>query len=218
MGAPNHPASVDLNYLPLHGGDGSAPVSPYALGQSKPDAVGVRRENQMRDAREGRGMTPTSAEQEGAIAEIKRLGGTVAIEEKSPGKRVTSVELWNSKVTDARLGCLNALTNLTSLGLGDTKVSDAGLEHLKGLTSLQSLDLRGTKIGDAGLEHLKGLAQLRSLGPQRHQGERCRTGTPQRTDRTPIAGPQRHQGRRCRTGTPQRIDPTQVASARRHQG
>ena len=40
-----------------------------------------------------------------------------------------------------RAGNLKGLTQLQSLNLRDTKVTDAGLVHLKGLTKLQSLDL-----------------------------------------------------------------------------
>jgi hypothetical protein len=44
---------------------------------------------------------------------------------------------------------------LQSLNLFDTKVTDAGLVHLKGLTSLQSLTLFNTEVTDAGVEGLQ---------------------------------------------------------------
>ncbi len=99
-----------------------------------------------------------------AIAEIKKLGGKVTPDEKSPGKPVIEVNLGRTKVTDAGLANLKALTQLQSLNLEGTRVTDAGLKHLKGLTQLKSLNLLLTKISDAGLEHLKGLTKLQMLG------------------------------------------------------
>ena len=61
------------------------------------------------------------------------------------------------------------LRQLQSLNLGDTRVTDAGLEHLKELTELRSLDFHSpspayrTNVGDAGLEYLKRLTKLESL-------------------------------------------------------
>ena len=97
-----------------------------------------------------------------AIAEIKKLGGKITRDEKSPGKPVISVDLQGTKVTDAWLANLKGLTKLKSLVLCHTAV-DTGLEHLKGLTTLESLDLWNTAVTDKGLEHLKGLTQLQSL-------------------------------------------------------
>ena len=149
-----------------------------------------------------------------AVAAVEELGGEVtsAYEELRPPTwleeqfddpggaddpvgllKVTGVNLYQSKVTDAGLEQLKGLTmldalsldetditdagleqligltNLQTLILTDTNVTDAGLEHLKGLTDLRSLDLMGTNVTDAGLEHLKGLTNLRQLaleGPQ----------------------------------------------------
>ena len=51
-------------------------------------------------------------------------------------------------------------------------------------------------------------------GPQQHQGQRRRAGTPQGIDPTPRAWPHQHQGQRRRAGTPQRIDPAPRAGPR----
>jgi hypothetical protein len=96
-----------------------------------------------------------------AIAEIKKLGGSWAVDEQSPGKPVIKVLLSDTQITDAGLEHLKGLTSLKRLDLYSTQITDAGLEHLKGLTGLQSLDLRSTQITDAGLEHLKGLTSLK---------------------------------------------------------
>src|SRR5690242_11857998 len=73
--------------------------------------------------------------QEQAPAEIQRLGGTVEVDEKRPGKPVSAVMLTNNvEVTDNTLAHLEGLTTLTHLWLGSTSVTDAGLAHLQGLT------------------------------------------------------------------------------------
>ena len=105
-----------------------------------------------------------NTDQAKAIADIKQLGGTVTLDEKSPGKPVISVDLHGTKVTDAGLENLQDLPQLQSLVLFNTQITDAGLAHLKGLTKLRGLSLDTTKVTDAGLIHLKGLTQLQSLG------------------------------------------------------
>jgi len=101
--------------------------------------------------------------------------------------RLTRLNLFGTKITDAglkHLGCLpqlrdlvlekNQITNaglehlsklkgLTALNLDRTEVGNAGLEHLKGLTNLERLFLNGTQVSDAGLEHLQGMNKLELL-------------------------------------------------------
>ena len=121
---------------------------------------------------------------EEAVAEIEKLGGEVtsAYEELRPPTwleeqfddpggadnpvgllKVTGVNLYQSKVTDAGLEQLKGLTMLDALSLEETDITDVGLEHLKGMTGLHTLILTDTNVTDAGLEHLKGLTDLRSL-------------------------------------------------------
>ena len=54
-----------------------------------------------------------------------------------------------------RLEHLKSSTKLQTLDLMETKVTDAGLEHLKGLTKLQSLNLKRTKVTDEGVKKLQ---------------------------------------------------------------
>lgn len=61
----------------------------------------------------------------------------------------------NTKVTDAGLVHLQALTQLQSLHLSGSQVTDAGLEHLKGLTNLQELHLQNTTVTDEGVKKLQ---------------------------------------------------------------
>lgn len=126
-------------------------------------------------------------EQTRAIAEIKKLGGTVEVDRKSSEMPVVGVNLKHTKVVDASLEHLQGLTtlqrlylkdtavtddgivyvkgltNLEVLELGRTKVTDNTLGYLKGLTKLQRLDLGGTEVTDKGLAHLKGLTRLETL-------------------------------------------------------
>ncbi len=96
-----------------------------------------------------------NASQDAAIAAIKKLGGRVTIDTKSPDRPVTGVILQAPNVTDAGLVHLKGLTSLQSLNLTYTQVTDAGLVHLKGLTSLQRLGLRDSKVTDAGVKELR---------------------------------------------------------------
>jgi len=94
-------------------------------------------------------VEPRNEPEKQAIAEIKRLGGTVM--------RIgdwLSVDLSNTQVTDADLEHLKGVTSIHSLKLSNTQVSDAGLEHLKGLTDLIILDLRDTQVTDEGIKRL----------------------------------------------------------------
>ena len=108
------------------------------------------------------------ADEANAIAEIEKLGGKVTRDEKSPDRRVISVDLSTRNVTDQWLACLQGLPQLQSLRLRITQVTDAGLIHVAGLTRLQLLDLAYTKITDPGLVHLEGLTELRSLNLSGH--------------------------------------------------
>ncbi len=69
--------------------------------------------------------------------------------------KLESLDLYDTKVTDAGLVHLKGLTNLETLDLAFTKVTGAGLVHLKGLTNLETLWLTGTKVTDAGVASLK---------------------------------------------------------------
>ncbi len=111
------------------------------------------------------------SEREQALAEIKKLKGTVVNVPFSVDDLVhlrklpdlAAVYLRKCKVTDKGLEKLAGLTRLKYLYLGQTSVTDKGLEHLKGMSQLQSLSLVGTQVTDAGLANLKDLRELRVL-------------------------------------------------------
>ncbi len=100
------------------------------------------------------------AEQQQAIREIQKLGGEVKTSVKWNGRLV---QLSLTKVHDADLIHLRALTDTRELWLGGTPVTDEGLVYVEGLKELRSLELTGTKITDAGLIHLSGLTELQHL-------------------------------------------------------
>ncbi len=103
------------------------------------------------------------AEQARAIAEIKRLGGTVEVDSKRPDLPVIGVNLKHTKVIDASLEHLQGLTRLEILSLKETGVTDDGVVSIKGLTRLEVLELGRTKVTDKGLEYLKGFTKLKRL-------------------------------------------------------
>jgi hypothetical protein len=103
--------------------------------------------------------TEVNSKEAKALVEVKELGGTVTVDEKSPDKSVIGVDFKGTEATDGGLELLKGLARLQSLNLSGTEVTDAGLEHLRGLARFQSLSLSGTKVTDAGLQYLKDLAR-----------------------------------------------------------
>ena len=83
-----------------------------------------------------------------AVARVKEFGGTFTRDNKAPGKPVVTVDLGNTKVTDAGLKELAALKNLTTLNL-----------------------YRWHKVTDAGLKELAALKNLTHARPVRHEGD-----------------------------------------------
>lgn len=119
------------------------------------------------------GMVPgiTHAQEKGkrsdaenkAIAEIRKLGGSVMELAQNDNRLVVAYHLTDGKVTDKFLAPLTALKSIVHLNLRGTEISDDGLKQLSALTTLERLHLEKTKIGDKGLVHLKGLSKLEYL-------------------------------------------------------
>jgi Leucine-rich repeat (LRR) protein len=86
-----------------------------------------------------------------AIREIERLGGNVKRDDKLPDRPVTAVDFSRSQ----RVEELKDLKNLTTLDLSETKITDAGLKELRELKKLASLSLANTQITDTGLKKLQ---------------------------------------------------------------
>ena len=119
------------------------------------------------------GMVPgiTHAQEKGkrseaenkAIAEIRKLGGSVMELAQNDNRLVVAYHLTDGKVTDKFLAPLKNLKSIVHLNLRGTEISDDGLKQLSGLITLERLHLENTKIGDKGLEQLKGLSNLKYL-------------------------------------------------------
>jgi len=80
-----------------------------------------------------------------------------------PADGIQSLDLADSRITDAGLADLPALPKLESLDLSGTAVSDSGLACLARFPALGQLNLSDTAIGDAGLAPIAGLADLADL-------------------------------------------------------
>lgn len=76
---------------------------------------------------------------------------------------LTTVELSDSKITNAGLQQLEGLAQLRVLRLDNTTIDDDGFIHLSKLSSIIGLNLSGTRIGDRGVEIICGLQSLRHL-------------------------------------------------------
>ena len=73
------------------------------------------------------------AEQEEAIAAIKRMKGSVEFDTQRPDKPVTKVHLYAGKTAGIGLAPLTKLPEIEWIGLHLSDITEADLEHLKGL-------------------------------------------------------------------------------------
>ncbi|QJW99628.1 hypothetical protein [Frigoriglobus tundricola] len=92
------------------------------------------------------------ADEEKAVAVVKKWGGTVTREGNKPQGPVVEVRLLDSKIPDSELKELAAFKKLVRLDLYRTKVTDAGLKELAALPKLQRLHLAHTLVTDAGMK------------------------------------------------------------------
>lgn len=114
-----------------------------------------------------------NSDQAKAIAEIVKRGGTVTVDEKSPGKPVIEVRFVvgnaddtddTSDAADSALPFLMGMNQLRKLDLDRNAVTDTGLKNLAGMKRLRELHLGGClQVTDAGLKHLRDLEALEYL-------------------------------------------------------
>jgi hypothetical protein len=102
--------------------------------------------------------------QHDAVLAIKRLGGSVQFH---IGKLTSlrSLDLSNTRITDAGMIHLKGLNNLEGLSLDGNQISDAGSAQLKCLTKLKLLSLAGTNVTNAGVNELKKAIPLLNVVP-----------------------------------------------------
>ncbi len=117
-----------------------------------------------------------------AIEEIERLGGTAADKNTlSPYrsrsedvyfKRVRLIDFSDTQIGDEDLGHVLAMAGfekLEGIDLTNTHISDTGLKYLGGLPQLSYVEVANTHITDAGLESLQELPELFSLNLSKTQ-------------------------------------------------
>jgi internalin A len=108
------------------------------------------------------------ADEEAALAIIKKFHGATNRDKKQPNRSITMVNLndqnYPEKLTDADLAVvLKEFKGLQSLSLGGTKVTDASMKAVKEITTLKELYLGNMAITDHGLYEIRGLTGLIDL-------------------------------------------------------
>jgi len=78
-------------------------------------------------------------------------------------KRLVSLFLAHTQITDKGMPCLAGLSNLKNIRLGNTAVTDEGVKSLVPLKALINIDLSNTSIGDDALATLASMTQLEQL-------------------------------------------------------
>ncbi|NQT37245.1 MAG: hypothetical protein HQ581_07135, partial [Planctomycetes bacterium] len=70
-------------------------------------------------------------------------------------EKLVSLNMAQSRITDAEVAHLAKMTNLEILNLNETGITDAAVDTLSTLTSLGQLHLSQTGITEAGMERLR---------------------------------------------------------------
>ncbi len=108
-------------------------------------------------------ITPASADEQAAIDQISKSGGTVRVIARNSNEKEATFHLSDQDITDSALEPLKEVSGLVWLNLRGTKITDQGLAHLAELKTLKRLHLEKTEITDEGLKHLSGLENLEYL-------------------------------------------------------
>jgi len=95
--------------------------------------------------------------------EKTNIGHTGLANCKEWSETLESLQLKDTKISDADLAHLADFKALKSLNISNTSITDAGLVHLNKLNSLESLNVSNTSITDAGLVYLSKLKSLERL-------------------------------------------------------
>lgn len=82
---------------------------------------------------------------------------------KPIAKQVVSIDMGNSKVSDADLKNLSQFPHLQKLHLQNMAIGDEGVKQLRGLHYLDVLNISGTKISGKTLDEVAGWKNLKKL-------------------------------------------------------
>jgi len=85
-------------------------------------------------------------------------------------KKLRTLNLHGTKVSDTSLEHVSGLTTLESLNVGSAMLTDVGLERLTTLPNLKELTMGGNELGDAGLQALRQMPGLTYLDLTGRQG------------------------------------------------
>jgi uncharacterized protein (TIGR03067 family) len=95
-----------------------------------------------------------------AMVALRKLGARF---DMNTNRRVRTVMLSGTSVSDADLKQLANFKELDSVSLVQTSVGNDGMKHLAGLRNLRRLNLTMTEVDDTGLQALTGLSHLEEL-------------------------------------------------------
>jgi hypothetical protein len=98
-----------------------------------------------------------------AVQFVQKHGGTVERDAKLPGKPVVTVDLSQTKIGNAELKGLAALSELRSLDLFATKVTGEGLIELGRFKQLRHLVLSQYQVTDEAIKNLCKVGLLHAL-------------------------------------------------------
>lgn len=161
--------------LPGCGGDTPAPQKDNGLSVAEKQENGNRQKAAQRDdpkALEALQALATELKRdgEGYVSEVSFRGAAIddgALVHLLGLKRLRSVLLNDTAVTDEGAATLGKLSTLTNLDLRGCKISNAAAANLAGLTNLRALRLSGenghTTVDDQGLADLGKLTKLKAL-------------------------------------------------------
>ncbi|MFT4557662.1 MAG: hypothetical protein ACI92S_003034 [Planctomycetaceae bacterium] len=96
----------------------------------------------------------------GSVSALEEAGAKL---KKDGDGLVIEVDFRGTTVGDAALENLAGLRRVRSVLLNETAVTDAGMATVGKVTTLQNVDLRGCTISNAGLEPLTALPELKAL-------------------------------------------------------
>jgi uncharacterized protein (TIGR03067 family) len=97
---------------------------------------------------------------EAAIVVLRKLGAQF---DMNTNRRVRTVMLSRTKVSDADLKQLANFKELDTVSLAGTSIGNDGMKHLAELGNLKRLNLSMTAVGDTGVQALTGLSSLEEL-------------------------------------------------------